>query len=206
MTPLLVAEAVLLAVVGFLLGAVNPATLLARAFGRDLAASGSGNPGATNAGRVLGRRWGVLVLVLDVAKAFLPTLLVLRALGTVLALVVALAVVFGHVFSPFLRGRGGKGVACAFGGVLAVAPLVALGAVVVFAVALAVVRTVGEASVVATAFLLVLGVVGVLGVLDPIGVLDPVERPVGVWLVAVSLVVLARHRRNVLLWWARVGR
>ncbi|MBD3785240.1 MAG: glycerol-3-phosphate acyltransferase, partial [Micrococcales bacterium] len=122
------------AVVAFLIGAVNPATLVARALGVDLRGAGSGNPGATNAGRVLGRKWGVLVLVLDVAKAYLPTLLALWRFGLWAALVAGLAVVLGHVFSPFLRGHGGKGVACALGAILAVAPLVALVALVVFGV------------------------------------------------------------------------
>ena len=112
-----------MAVVCFLIGSVNPAALVGRSLGHDLRTSGSGNPGATNAGRVLGRKWGVLVLVLDVAKAYLPTLLVLRTLGTVPALVAGLSVVLGHVFSPFLRGHGGKGAACALGAVLAVEPV-----------------------------------------------------------------------------------
>ena len=104
----LVVEVALVAVVCFLIGSVNPASLVARAMGRDLRVSGSGNPGATNAGRVLGRKWGVLVLVLDVLKAYLPTVVVLRTMGTVPALVAGLAVVLGHVFSPFLGGRGGR--------------------------------------------------------------------------------------------------
>src|SRR3954470_8221287 len=99
-------EIVVVAVVCFFLGSINPASLVARALGRDLRTSGSGNPGATNAGRVLGRKWGVLVLVLDVVKAWLPTAVVLRSLGTVPALVAGFAVVLGHIFSPFLRGRG----------------------------------------------------------------------------------------------------
>ena len=52
----------------FLVGSLNPATMIARLLGKDLASSGSGNPGATNAGRVLGRRWGVVVGVLDVLR------------------------------------------------------------------------------------------------------------------------------------------
>ncbi len=60
------------AVAGYLVGAVSPATLLARRRGIDLASSGSGNPGATNAGRVLGRRTGLVVGLLDVAKGALP--------------------------------------------------------------------------------------------------------------------------------------
>jgi glycerol-3-phosphate acyltransferase PlsY len=198
MSGVLAVEVALVAVVSFLVGSVNPATLLARALGRDLRGSGSGNPGATNAGRVLGRKWGVLVLVLDIAKAWLPTWLVLRSMGTVPALVAGLGVVLGHVYSPFLRGRGGKGVACAFGAVLAVEPLVALGSVVVFAVTKAFVPFVGEASVVA-----VLGI-GLVGVLGAVGLVPGIGLVVGLWLVLLSAIVLRRHRRNILAWWHRL--
>ncbi|MBM6400304.1 glycerol-3-phosphate acyltransferase [Phycicoccus sonneratiae] len=197
MVLVLALEVAAVAVVSFLVGAVNPATLVARALGRDLRVSGSGNPGATNAGRVLGRRWGVLVLLLDVAKAYLPTVLVLRSVGLLAALVAGLAVVLGHVYSPFLRGRGGKGVACALGAILAVVPLVGLVAVVVFGVAVALVRYIGEASVVVTLALVVIGVLGL------VGVLPWVEPLVGAWLVVLALLVLSRHRRNVVAWWAR---
>ncbi len=185
------------AVLAFLIGSVNPAALLARALGGDLRASGSGNPGATNAGRVLGRKWGVLVLVLDVLKAYLPTLLALRLLGLVPALVAGLAVVLGHVFSPFLGGRGGKGVACAFGAILAVEPWVGLGAVGVFLAVWAVVSYVGEASVVVT------GLLFLLGVAAGVGVLPWPEPLVGWWLVALAGLVLWRHQRNIRAWWLR---
>jgi glycerol-3-phosphate acyltransferase PlsY len=190
-------ETVLVAVVCFLIGSINPASLVARAMGHDLRSSGSGNPGATNAGRVLGRKWGVLVLVLDVGKAWLPTFLVLRSMGTAAALVAGLCVVLGHVFSPFLRGRGGKGVACALGAVLAVEPVVAVAAVLVFALAKVVVPFVGEASVVT---MLLVAVVGALAALGAVPFVTPV---VGVWLVLLSLLVLSRHRRNISAWWGR---
>jgi glycerol-3-phosphate acyltransferase PlsY len=197
---LLLVEVALVAVACFLVGSVNPASLVARALGRDLRTSGSGNPGATNAGRVLGRKWGLLVLVLDVAKAYLPTVLVLRTLGTVPALVAGFAVVLGHVFSPFLGGRGGKGAACALGAVLAVEPLVGLGAVVAFGLAKTVLPFVGEASVVTVAGIGAVGVLGVVGLAPFVG---PV---VGAWLVLLALVVLSRHRRNIVAWWARRAR
>ena len=195
---LLAVEVVFLAALGFLIGAINPATLLARAFGHDLRTAGSGNPGAANAGRVLGRRWGAVVLALDVAKAYVPTLLVLMSVGRLAALVTGFAVVLGHVFSPFLRGRGGKGVACAAGAILAVDPVVALAALVVFGVVLPFVPAIGEASVVATLALVVIGVLAAVGLLP---VVDPL---VGVWLVVLALLVLSRHRRNVAQWWARL--
>ena len=192
-----VLEIAAVAVICFLIGSVNPATLLARALGRDLRGSGSGNPGAANAGRVLGRKWGALVLVLDVLKAYLPTIIVLRTMGTVPALVAGFAVVLGHVFSPFLRGRGGKGVACALGTVLAIEPWVALGALVVFGLVKIAVPFVGEASVVT------MGLVGVVGALATVGAVPFITPLVGVWLVALSVLVLSRHRRNIVAWWGR---
>ncbi len=197
MVLLVVVEVAVVAVVCFLIGSINPATLVARALGRDLRASGSGNPGATNAGRVLGRKWGALVLVLDVLKAYLPTLLVLRTMGLGAALVAGFAVVLGHVFSPFLRGRGGKGVACALGTVLAIEPWVAVGALVVFALVKVAVPFVGEASVVT------MGLVGVVGALATVGAVPFIAPVVGVWLMALSLLVLSRHRRNIVAWWKR---
>ncbi len=197
MVLLVVVEIAVVAAVCFLIGSINPATLVARALGRDLRASGSGNPGATNAGRVLGRKWGALVLVLDVLKAYLPTLLVLRTMGLVAALVAGFAVVLGHVFSPFLRGRGGKGVACALGTVLAIEPFVALGALVVFGLVKIAVPFVGEASVVT------MGLVGVVGALATVGAVPFIAPVVGVWLMAISVLVLSRHRRNIVAWWKR---
>jgi glycerol-3-phosphate acyltransferase PlsY len=183
-------------VVFFLIGSVNPASVLARAYGKDLRASGSGNPGATNAGRVLGVRWGVVVGVLDVLKALLPTVLLLRVGGLWPALAGGLAVVLGHMFSPFLHGHGGKGVAAAFGAILAVAPWAGLGAVVVFGGFVAVVRTVGRASVLTCLVLLAVGVAGGLGL---VGLLD---QRTGWWLAVLSAVVISRHHRNIRFWWA----
>ena len=145
------------AIAAFLLGSVNPATIFARILRKDLSSSGSGNPGATNAGRVLGVRWGVVVAVLDVLKGFLPAFVVLRAIGEIPAYVVGVAAVLGHVFSPFLRGRGGKGVATALGAVLAVQPWFGLVMLVVFAVVLALGKWVAGASLVSAAVLAALG-------------------------------------------------
>jgi len=192
-----VAAAVLLVLLAFLLGSVNPASLLARGLGRDVRTSGSGNPGATNAGRVLGRKWGVLVLVLDILKAYLPTLGALHLLGLVPALATGFAVVLGHIYSPFLRGRGGKGLACALGAVLAVEPWLALGAVVAFLLVWAVVSYVGRAAVVVSALLVVLGVLG------GVGVVPWLEPAVGWWLAALAALVLWRHQRNIRAWWMR---
>ena len=178
----------LAAVAGYLVGAVSPAALLARSRHVDLRGLGSGNPGATNVGRVLGLRWGVLVALLDVAKGFLP------ALGFTLVnsdagLVAGAAAVVGHVSSPFLRGRGGKGVAAAFGAVLGVAPFWALGLLVAFAVVVAITRWVALASMTTAVALLV------------ISLLTDADLAHRLWAGFLAAVILIRHRTNVIARW-----
>ncbi|WP_457253168.1 glycerol-3-phosphate 1-O-acyltransferase PlsY [Pedococcus sp. P5_B7] len=187
-------EAVLASLAAFVVGAVNPATILAKLLGKDLRHSGSGNPGATNAGRVLGARWGVVVGVLDVLKGLLPVLAAQQLLGTVTALFVGLAVVLGHIWSPFLRGQGGKGVATSLGAILAVQPWFGLGMAVVFGLLVWRMRWVAGASVSACLLLLLLGVLTWLRWV-PFG-----TRETGAWCVVLALVVIYRHRRNIELW------
>jgi glycerol-3-phosphate acyltransferase PlsY len=184
----------LVVVAAFLLGSVNPASIVARLLGKDLAHSGSGNPGATNAGRVLGVRWGFVVGLLDVAKGYVPVVVVQQVMGTVPALCVGLAVVLGHIWSPFLRGQGGKGVATSLGAILAVQPWFALVMVAVFALLLWRMRWVAGASVSACLVLLLLG----LGTW--VGWVPGGSRDVGAWCVVLALIVIYRHRRNIELW------
>ena len=181
-------------VASFLLGSVNPASIVARVLGKDLARSGSGNPGATNAGRVLGVRWGVVVGLLDVLKGYLPVVLVQQVMGTVPALCAGLAVVLGHIWSPFLRGHGGKGVATSLGAILAVQPWFGLVMVVVFGLLVWRMRWVAGASVSACLVLLALGIGTWVGWV-PGG-----SRDVGAWCVVLALIVIYRHRRNIELW------
>ncbi|HEY7722114.1 MAG TPA: glycerol-3-phosphate 1-O-acyltransferase PlsY [Pedococcus sp.] len=183
-----------LVVAAFLLGSVNPASIVAKVLGKDLSHSGSGNPGATNAGRVLGVRWGVLVGALDILKGFLPVVVVQQVVGTVPALVVGLAVVLGHIWSPFLRGQGGKGVATSLGAILAVQPWFALVMLVVFVLLVWRLRWVAGASVSACLVLLLLGAGTWLGWI-PGG-----TRDTGAWCVVLALIVIYRHRRNIELW------
>lgn len=181
-------------VVAFLIGSVNPATIVARALGRDLSTSGSGNPGATNAGRVLGRKWGVLVGVLDALKGLLPVVAAGQWLGAHAAYVVGLVAVLGHVWSPFLRGRGGKGVATTLGAILGVHPWVAGITVVVFAVTVLTTRWVAAGSVVAA-----LGLVAIAGFV--LAGKAPGDAWTAGWLIGLALVVLWRHKNNVIAWW-----
>lgn len=146
--------------IAFLCGSIPFGLLIARAHGIDIRAHGSGNIGATNVWRVLGRRPGLTCFALDVAKGLAPTLGAGIAAGLVgqwiveprlawLWLAVAASAILGHMFSPWIGFRGGKGVATGLGALLGVFPLLtwpALGAVAIWLLVARVSRYVSLAS------------------------------------------------------------
>jgi glycerol-3-phosphate acyltransferase PlsY len=142
-------------VVGFALGAIPFGVLLARARGVDLKKIGSGNIGATNAARALGKKAGIVVLLLDTAKAYLPTAAALwLGYGAEVAAAAGGAAFLGHLFSPFLRFKGGKGVACGLGTFLALAPAAAAIAAAVCIVVVVITRVGSLGSLLGAAALL----------------------------------------------------
>ena len=142
---------------GFASGSVPFGYLLARAVGIDVRRSGSGNIGATNVARSAGAWLGILTLAADTAKGVLPTWGALRTEPTAdLAAWVALAAVLGHIFCPWLRFRGGKGVATAGGAMAVLAPGALVGALLLFLFVAWTTRYVSLASVAAAVALPVL--------------------------------------------------
>ncbi len=121
-------ESVFLVPLAYLLGAVPTAFLLGRAiWGIDLTTVGSRNVGTVNAWRELGWRAGVAALLLDAAKgAIVMGLILILDVTEVTALATAIAVTVGHNFSPFLRFRGGKGVAVVLGLSVVILPILTL--------------------------------------------------------------------------------
>lgn len=113
---------------GYLLGSLPTGFLAGKVLkGIDIRQRGSGNTGATNVYRVLGPAPGVVVLLIDIGKGLVPVLLVGRWLGMGSVQIVAgLGAVLGHMFTPFLRFKGGKGVATGAGVFLALAPIACL--------------------------------------------------------------------------------
>lgn len=169
--------------VAYLLGTFPTAILVGRRRGRDVTREGSGNPGATNALRTMGRRAGVAVLVGDLGKGVLAAatgLLVSHGL----AVACGVAAVLGHV-APVTRGfRGGKGVATAAGVVFVCFPLVGLALAVVWAAVVVPTRLSSLASVTIAALL-------------PVGV--AIDGRPGREVAAAALVgalVVLRHREN----------
>jgi glycerol-3-phosphate acyltransferase PlsY len=127
-----VVSILLITIIGYLLGAISFAVIIARSKGVDIFKEGSGNPGATNVKRILGKKWGNAVFALDALKGFTATGLPLMIYhDDRLAVIGLIAAILGHSFSVFLKFRGGKGVATTIGGLLALmCPALLIGLVV----------------------------------------------------------------------------
>jgi glycerol-3-phosphate acyltransferase PlsY len=126
---------VLVILAGFFAGSIPFGVIVAKRRGVEIREQGSGNIGATNVARVLGVADGVLVLLLDAAKGWLPALVAARLDGDPWVIVATgFAAILGHCFSPLLGGKGGKGVATSLGVFVVAAPALAVVAIAVFAV------------------------------------------------------------------------
>lgn len=144
------------AVLGYLIGSVNFAVIVARRHGVDILKAGSGNPGATNVKRVVGKGPGNLVFVLDALKgaagAWFPALLAAWALGGQPGFDTRAAgfvgALLGHCFSCFLGFRGGKGVASTIGGLLVLLPAPVVIGAALWGATFALTRYVSLASIV----------------------------------------------------------
>lgn len=148
---------ILSVVASYFIGALPFGVLVGKRLGVDVRTVGSGNTGATNVWRALGPKAGAAVFALDVAKGLCGPLLA-RGLGAsenIVALCGVVAVL-GHVFSIFLKGRGGKGIATALGAIFGLSAPVALIALALWGVVLGLSRYVSLASIFAAASVIVL--------------------------------------------------
>ncbi len=141
---------------GYLIGGIPTGIWLTKAIaGQDPRAVGSGSSGATNVSRVLGKKWGVVVLLLDGLKGFLPVALIAPLVwphqATQAQAFMACGAVAGHVFTPYARFRGGKGVATAGGAMAAVHGMALLMALGVWILAFVASRRVSLSSMCAAA-------------------------------------------------------
>lgn len=187
---------ILLIILAYLIGSVPTSVWVSRFFfDIDIRDYGSGNAGATNTYRVLGPKWGTIVMIVDMLKGIIAVklafLLPEYAIDGVnfqnLQTGLGLAAVIGHIFPIWADFRGGKGVATLFGLVLGISPLTALGCVAVFILVLYLTRFVSLSSILASIafpfFILVI-----------FNVDNPVYR---IFAIAVALMVLLTHQKNI---------
>lgn len=181
--------------IGYLLGSIPTGYLLVRVFRhRDIRETGSGNIGATNVARSGAKGLGIATLLLDVLKGVVAVLFAQHVAqwsgfpnGYELEALAGLFAVLGHMFPVWLRFNGGKGVATALGVFLSMMPLIAVAALVVFAMIFALTRYVSLASIIAAAC---------LGILSAI---FDTRRNLIVDLVylALPVLVIAKHHGNI---------
>lgn len=187
-----------IAVGAYLLGSIPFGYILVRMTrGEDVRASGSGNIGATNVARSGGKGLGILTLMLDTFKGWLPVWVVLHLPGMpvandrqlhVLAAAVALLAVLGHMFTVWLRFKGGKGVATGLGVFLALAPAAVLISVALFAVIFALTRYVSLGSIVAAASFPIILLIREGNIFGPWGM---------ALTTTVAVLVIVRHHQNI---------
>ena len=197
-------------IMAYLLGSIPFGLLIAKAHGKDLRSIGSGNIGATNVARALGRKWAYLCFLLDMLKGLLPMLLakleirsglwtdeIPTAVGLWLWLAVGCAAILGHIFPIYLKFKGGKGVATSLGVALGLWPyytICASFAIAIWIVTVLIWKYVSLASITASVSFPLLLILAII--------LRPSWDFVSLWplliaAAAIPLMVIIRHRENI---------
>ncbi|TAE16739.1 MAG: glycerol-3-phosphate 1-O-acyltransferase [Bacteroidetes bacterium] len=186
----------LLIVLAYLIGSVPTSVWVSKSFfGIDIRDYGSGNAGATNTYRVLGKKWGTFVMAVDMLKGVLATSLYILLPyyltdewdRTNFMVGLGLASIVGHIFPIWAGFKGGKGVATLFGMAIAIQPLVALCCVGVFLLVLFLTRFVSLSSILA-------GIAFAVFILFIFNEKEPLYR---IFAVLVALMITLTHQKNI---------
>jgi acyl phosphate:glycerol-3-phosphate acyltransferase len=191
-------------IVGYLLGSISNAVLVAKSHGIDIFAIGSGSAGATNVKRSIGSAPGNLVFFLDLLKGFIVSVWpffpgILKLISTdldpvILSLTCLTGALLGHSFSIYIGFRGGKGVATAMGGLLAIMAPVVLAGIVVWIIVFYTFRYVSLASIVFAGTLPLF--TGILIATDTTAIRD--YGAIELWIATgVSILIVLRHHSNI---------
>ncbi len=181
----------------FICGSIPFGLVLVKLAGKgDVRAHGSGNIGATNVVRVGGKALGIVTLLLDILKGFLPVFLAKKlGVGSDLLALMALAAVLGHAFTPWLKFQGGKGVATALGVLLAVDVQLMIVPMGIFLFALWLTRYVSLGSILAAAMVPVQLLRGAWA-FSWGATMSRNMGPILPWL-ALAILVIWKHRENI---------
>ena len=142
---------ILAVVIAYFIGCISPSIMLAKARGIDIKKEGSGNAGTTNALRVMGKKAGVITLIVDILKGVIAVLIGSLIAGPEGGMCAAVAAFCGHVWPVFYKFKGGKGVATAFGVLLGINVWLALAALAVVAIGVLVTKRMSVGSILGAA-------------------------------------------------------
>jgi glycerol-3-phosphate acyltransferase PlsY len=169
--------------IAYFIGNISPSTIMAKQRGLDIKKEGSGNAGTTNALRVMGKKAGAITCIVDILKGVAAVVIGLLIAGNPGAYISALCVFLGHVWPIIYRFQGGKGVATAFGAVLAVNPLLALIALVIVAIVVFTSKRMSLGSIVGAVAFAVLSAF--------------LEPGFFVFACVMAIIMLVKHRANI---------
>ena len=169
--------------ISYLLGNISPAILLGKVHGVDIKKEGSGNAGATNVLRVLGKKAAVTTLIIDILKGVAAVLLGRYLCSENVALICGIAVFCGHIWPVFFKFKGGKGVATALGVILTTAPVIGAATLAAALALIAVSRRVSVGAI-------------ICAVVFPI-VASLYNSDLMIWSIVIGGIVLIKHRQNI---------
>ena len=189
-------------ILGYIFGNIPNGYLYAKSQGVDIYHQGSGNPGSTNVLRTLGKRAGITVLLMDIAKCMVPIFLMIlfwkpanEDQKTLILMLTGIGAILGHNF-PILPGvKGGKGVACTGALLIALAPLYTLGLLCFFILIVLTTKYVSLGSVLSVfVFFLSVLLMGKSGILFPFS--EAIYLPMCGLSLFLALLCLFQHRKN----------
>ncbi len=187
---------IILIIIAYLIGSIPTAVWISKSvFGIDIRDYGSGNAGATNTFRILGSKWGSMVMLVDVMKGILATSLYIfipyyindELARTNFMIALGMMAILGHIFPIWANFRGGKGVATLLGMALAIQPMVALICLVVFLITLLSTRFVSLSSMLA----------GVAFMVLILFIFNERETVYRLFAIIVALMVVITHQKNI---------
>jgi len=187
---------IILIILAYLIGSIPTAVWISKSvFGIDIRDYGSGNAGATNTFRVLGSKWGSMVMLVDVTKGliatslyiFIPFYLTNELARTNFMIALGMMAILGHIFPVFANFRGGKGVATLLGMALAIQPMVALICLGVFLITLLSTRFVSLSSMLA----------GIAFMVLILFIFNERETVYRLFAIIVALMVVITHQKNI---------
>ena len=187
--------------VSYLCGGIPFGLIIGKYNGIDVRSEGSGNIGATNILRICGKKWGYFCFVLDTLKGFIPVTISknLPILDQIndqgyIQIIVITGVVMGHIWSPYIKFKGGKGVATSAGALLAVTPIATLISLFIWYIVFSISRYVSMASIIAA---IVLPATAFLLNLFYRHSYTQATKPILFFLLILSVLVVLKHKENI---------